>query len=456
MAKIDKGITTDTQIKRAIKQAISDGKLTMHPIAGYKGLEIRIRPAKDSTDATSDFRHRYTHPYTGKRPYMTLGQYPALSLSDARQMHSDNMQLLARGIDPITHRDNEIAQKAKAANHTFRSVAQRWLDEQISDPEYKPTQKTLRVWNDYFKILNSAFGNMPISEITSQQVLALCKEVQKDHVQKGNRIRGKANSVFAYAIADGLIDINPVLQLRGTKILRINKTKHRPALTTPVDFAELLKEIDTLDQPDTYNKEVLQLLALTFARLGDVCRMKWADIDFNAKQWVFEPMKGQGREDMVKSLVMPLAPQTLAILEQMHQITGKYDYVFYNSRRKEAKHIDPQRINATLNNPSMNKAGIGKNYIGKGYKDVHSPHGFRASAKTMLMERLGYSHLLTELQSGRRVPDHYGNTYNRMEALAERNQMMTDWANYLDNLKAGKIDNVIYTSFKQQQDIKQG
>lgn len=457
MAKSVKGITTDTQIKKAIKQAILSDKPAFHPIAGYKGLEIRIRPTTDGTDATTDFRHRYTHPYTGKRPYMTLGQYPALSIADARQMHSDNMQLLARGIDPITHRDNEIAQKAKAVTHTFRSVAKSWLDEQTNNPNHKPSQSTIDNWQRYIKPLNDALGNCPISEVTTQQILAICKEVQKTHVYKGRAVKGLATRIFASAVAEGMIDINPVLQLTGTKILRTNKAKHHPALTTPTDFAELLKDIDALDQPNTYNKEVLQMLALTFARIGDVCAMKWKDIDFDSKQWIFEPIKGQGREDMVDSVVMSLAPQTLDILEQMQQKTGNYDYVFYNARRKQAKYIDRQRINAVLNDPSMNQAGIGKHYIeGKGYQGVHSPHGFRASAKTMLMERLGYSHLLTELQSGRSIPDQYGNTYNRMEAIAERTQMMTDWANYLDNLKAGKFDNVIYTSFKQQQNIKQG
>lgn len=456
MAKTDKSLTTDTQIKKAIKKAISDGILTIYPIAGYKGLEIRIRPNKDGAEATCDFRHRYTHPYTSKRPYMTLGQYPALSLSSARQMHSDNMQLLAHGIDPITHRDNEIAQKALAANNTFRSVAKRWLDDQISNPDHKPSQSAIDNWNRYIKPLNAAFGDRPISEVTTHHVLAVCKDVQKSRVYKGNRVKGIATRIFASAIVEGLIDINPVLQLNGTRTLKPNKTKHHSALTNPTEFAELLKEIDSIDRPNTYIKDVLQLLALTFARIGDICSMKWEDIHWSDKQWIFEPMKGQNREDMVDCVVVPLAPQAIAILERMKPATGNYDYVFYNARRKQAKYIDQQSINHTLNDPSMNKAKIGKHYVGRGYLHVHSPHGFRASAKTMLMERLGYGHLVTEIQSGRSVPDQYGSTYNRMEAIEERTQMMCDWANYLDKLRSGRIDNVIYTSFKTQQNIKLG
>ena len=91
-----------------------------------------------------------------------------------------------------------------------------------------------------------------------------------------------------------VIEYNPASDLGGTLIK--HKVKHRPSLTQPKEFAELLKDIDQLDDTSQlYNKSILQLLALTFVRIGDVCAMRWADIDLNAKQWILEPQKGQGR-----------------------------------------------------------------------------------------------------------------------------------------------------------------
>lgn len=87
---------------------------------------------------------------------------------------------------------------------------------------------------------------------------------------------------------------------------------------------------------------------------------------------------------------------------------------------------------------------------GKGYKDIHSPHGFRASAKTMLMERLGYDELITELALGHAMLNKYGKAYSRFDFSDSRTQMMTEWANYLDTIKAGKFDNVIHADFKQR------
>ena len=439
-------ISNVTQIDKFIKAGVS--KDTSYPIAGFKGLELRIRP-----NGKAEFRHRYTHPYTGKRPYMTLGSYPAFSLAQAKQAYNDNMALLAQSIDPLTHKEQENAKQAYALDNTFEAVTKDWLNEQTNNPEHVLSASTIKNWEYQIEPLLKEFGKQPIDTITTPQVLRLFREVQKKHIQKGNRVKSIASRIFAHAVINGLIEHNPVLQLTGARALKPTRNKHHPAITTPKEFAILLNEIDSLPSGKKFQKEILQLLALTFARIGDVCAMKWADIDLNAKTWIFEPQKGKNRADMVDSLIVPLAPQTIAILEQVHDITGGMEYVFYTGKRKNAPYADRQQINKALNDPSMNKAKIGKDYCGRGYLEVHSPHGFRASAKTMLMERLGYSHLITEIQSGRSMPDAYGNTYNRMEAIKERVKMMNEWANYLDDIKAGKVDNILFVDFnnaKQQ------
>lgn len=430
-------LTGVTQLEKAIR---GSKVTTAYPIAGFKGLELNVRV--NATGKVADFRHRYTHPFTGKRPYMTLGQYPALSLEQAKQAYNDNQALLAQQIDPITHRETEKTKQAYALANTFEAVAKDWQQANgITNPRTLTNQEIL------LKPLLKAFAKTPIDTITTQQVLRLCRDIQKTHTQKGNRVKGIANQIFAHAVVNGLIEHNPVLQLQGAKALKPTKEKHHPAITDPAEFAQLLKEIDSLPAYGTtgnFNKQVLQLLALTFVRIGDLCSMQWQDINLPAKQWTFTPQKTGDNKKMVSSLVMPLPPQAVAILEYMHTITGGQDYVFYNGRRKDEPYTDPQRINDLLNKPSMNKAGIGKDYCQRGYKDVHSPHGFRASAKTMLMERLGYDELITELQMGHKMLNKYGKAYSRMEMIKQRTAMMTDWGQYLDDLKAGKIDNVIF------------
>lgn len=439
MMTIKTELTTDTQIKRAIKDIIKAGKTVSYPISGYKGLEVRIRPHKDSPDATADFRHRYTHPITGKRPYMTLGQYPALSLADARQFHSDNMQLLAKDIDPIEHRADTKQKEMTDRQNTLQHFINEWRDIQASK---KLSAGTINKNKELLKPIESQLGHMRVTDITPSIIIKFINNIQKKHTYKGLRVRTLLKSILQIAKAHMVIEYNPASELQGT--LKNHKIKHRPALSNDIGaFAELLKDIDQLDDASQlYNKSILQLLALTFVRIGDACAMQWADIDMNAKQWHLEPQKGKGRGDMVASIVIPLAPQAMDILERMQLLTGDQKYVFHNSRRKKMPYHHVQEINKVLNSDLMNN--------GHGYKGIHTPHGFRASAKTMLMERLGFDELVTELALGHAMLNKYGKAYNRMTAIDDRTLMMTKWATYLDDIKAGKFDNVIHASFKQK------
>ena len=442
---VKKEVSTDTQIKRAIKEAVQADKAASYPVAGYKGLEVRIRPHKEGADATSDFRHRYTHPITGKRPYMTLGQYPALSLADARQYHSDNMQLLAKGIDPIEHREGKKQKELTERQNTLNHFINEWRDIQASKDLNKRTIKNLE---ELVRPIENQLGHMKVIDITPSLVIKFINSIQKTNTYKGLRVRTLLKSILQIAKAHMVIEYNPASDLVGT--LKAHKAKHRPALSNDVTaFAKLLNDIDQLDDASQlYNKRILQLLALTFTRVGDLCAMRWTDINWLKKQWQFKPQKSGTRGDMVASLVIPLAPQALAILEQMQPLTGDSDYVFYNPRRKKEPYHHTQEINKVLNSDLMNN--------GQGYKDIHSPHGFRSSAKTMLMERLGYDELITELALGHRMLNAYGTAYNRMTGLEQRAEMMTAWANYLDDIKAGKFDNVIHADFKKAAKQKHG
>ena len=434
-----KEVSTDTQVKRAIREVMQADRTVSYPVAGYKGLEVRIRSNKDGADATSDFRHRYTHPIPGKRPYMTIGQYPALSLADARQFHNDNMQLLAKGIDPIEHREckkqKELAERQNTLNHFINE----WRDIQASKNLNKRTIKNLE---ELVRPIENQLGHIKVTDITPSLVIKFINNIQKTNTYKGLRVRTLLKSILQIAKAHMVIEYNPASDLLGT--LKRHTPKHRPALSNDVTaFAKLLNEIDRLDDTSQlYNKRILQLLALTFTRVGDLCAMQWTDINWLKKQWQFKPQKAGNRGDMVASLVIPLAPQALAILKQMKSLTGDSDYVFHNPRRKAAPYQHPQSVNKVLNGDLMND--------GQGYKDIHSPHGFRSVAKTMLMERLGYDELITELALGHRMLNAYGTAYNRMTGLDQRAAMMDDWANYLDDIKAGKFDNVIHADFKQQ------
>lgn len=430
-------LNTVSQIEKVIKTTKTT---TAYPIAGTKGLELNVRVGKQGTVA--DFRHRYTHPITGKRPYMTLGSYPTFMLEQARKAYNDNLSLIAQNIDPLSQRELDRQKQAFSLNNTFGAVAMSWFDE--NKDSVMP--KTVENWKNLIKPLMKHFKNTPIDSITTPQILQFLKGIQKDHIQKGNLVKGIANRIFAYAVINGLIEHNPVLQLTGARALKPTRTKHHPAIIEPLEFSKLLQDIHAMPaQTGNFNKQILQLLALWFVRIDDLCSMKWCDVDFVGKTWTFRPQKGQNRADMVDSLVIPLAPQAIAILQDMYEITGGMEYVFYNGRRKLKPYANKGEINKLLNSNTMND--------GQSYKGIHTPHGFRASARTMLEERLDFDYRLIEMQLGHNVRDVNGRAYNRVKWLDKRQQMMNAWANYLDDLLAGKVDNVIYFNHQTRQPV---
>ena len=439
-----KAIKLDSQIQKAIKDTIKAGKTDSYPIAGYKGLEVRIRPHKNGLDAAIDFRHRYSHPVTGKRPYMTLGQYPALTLADARDIYRNNIALLAKNIDPLENKETEKQKEITDRQNTLNHFINEWQEIQDSKNLSLSTIKNNR---SAVKEIQKHLGSMKVTDISPSIVIKFIKNIQKTYSYKGLQVKTTLRSILQIAKAHMIIEYNPASDLQGTLIT--HKKTHYPSLTDPKDFAKLLNDIEQLnDASQLYNKRILQLLALTFTRVGDVCAMQWAGINWLKRQWEFKPQKAGNREDMVASIVIPLAPQALAILKQMQSLTGDSVYVFHNPRRKKAPYHHTQEINKVLNSDLMNN--------GQGYKDIHSPHGFRSAAKTMLMERLGYDELITELSLGHRMLNAYGTAYNRMTGLDQRAAMMNDWANYLDAIKAGKFDNVIHADFKNKDNAKQG
>lgn len=412
-------IKTVTQIEKAMREATVT---TPYPIAGCTGLELNIR-VNTTGGKVADFRHRYTHPVTGKRHYMTLGRYPALTLEQAKKGYSDNLATLAQGLDPIEKRDMAKRQEKVDRLNVMQHFINEWMDRQKSKGL---AAKTLSNQARIVRIIEQEYSNMRVTDIKPSHVIQFIKRIQQKSSHQGIEVKGILKSILQIAKANGVIENNPASDLN--QIVKPHKKTHHPAITEPAAFGQLLREIDTV-QGQLYQREVLQLLALTFARVGDICAMRWVDIDLEARRWAFAPQKSGKRDDMMASVIIPLSDQVLAILGRMHRITGHTARVFHNSYRKKGDYTDPQQINKLLNSPMMND--------GKSYKDIHSPHGFRASAKTMLMERLGYDELITELSLGHRMLNKYGKAYNRADHIDQRMTMMQAWADYLEDLREG-------------------
>lgn len=395
MARTTKPLTT-----AEINNAKPKGKL--YRLYDGNGLVLNITPT-----GSKAWYLQYKHPITTKAQMYKLGDYPALSLADARDRVMSCQSLLANNIDPKAHDERQKQAKLNAIRNDFKSVFSNWLDTM----DY--SDGTLRKMENYKNELIAVLGNKPISEISVPDLIAVLKPVEgAGHFAKLEKMRTMLNKTFSYAIATGLIQTNPAINLRG--VFKTGDVKHNPAILDEARLAELIQCIDGYHGNFTTKKALLFAL-LTFARPGEVRHITWNDIkDGN---WEYIPNKT--RKSTAVKMLNPLPTQALEILEQMKAFRSS-EFIF-PSVTSNVRPLSENTLNQALRRMGFDNT-------------EQTSHGFRAIARTLLEERFGYDYRMIELQLGHQVRDSNGRAYNRVQWLEKRREMMQAWADYLESL----------------------
>lgn len=381
-------------------------KAKQYKLADEKGLFLLVHP-----NGSKYWRQKYR--YDGKEKLLALGVYPDISLAQARQRRDEARKLLALGVDPGQHRKAQKAARLDAAANSFEVIAREWLEHRKASVEPAQHVKTLaRMQNDVFPWL----GRKPITSIEAADVLAVLKRVDARGARfTAHRIRSEVSQVFRYAIATTRAQRDPCPDLKGA--IPAAQTENFAAITTPAQVGELLRAIDGFR--GTFPVQcALRLAPLLFVRPGELRKAKWSEIDLAKGEWKYTVSKTKTEH------LVPLAPQAVAVLQELYHMTGHREYVFPGAR-------DPNR--------PMSDAAINAALRRMGYdtKTEITGHGFRAMARTILAEQLHQKPEVIEHQLAHSVPDALGKAYNRTKFLKERKTMMQLWADYLDRLKAG-------------------
>ena len=397
-------------------------------VSGIAGLSIRIYP-----NGKKEYYLRYAHPHIdGKRPRIMLGKVEDISLYEAKYKAETILSMVAQGSDPkAIHQKEQVNKYVHLKNATFADITQAWRDHKTSSRNRSKSRKrafsesTLKFWDLCLGYMCREIGDLRMNDITSEMILSVCEAIQNNENQAtfvGASTRLYTEKVFSFAVARGLCDRNIAIDTRG-ELAPASSGNHLPAITKPDQFATLLNDMSNFEGASKITLEAMNLLPYVFVRSIDLRSMRWQDIDWDNKLWEFSPTKGEGREDMVSHLVVPLATQVIERLRRIKAITGHKEYVFASMRASSNSYIS--------------KATLVQIFHRLGYKDVQCAHGFRASAKTLLMEQseLRYSDIVTELQLGHRIKDTHGGAYNRLDEIDTRILMMQDWADYIDKLR---------------------
>lgn len=402
-----KGLT-DTTIKTA-KPTDKEYKL-----ADGGGLYLLVKP-----NGGKYWRLKYR--YLGKEKLLALGVYPEVSLRDARLKRDTAKKRLEDGQDPSEVKKEEKRLSILQSENTFEAIANEWLSKRT-----KVKEVTVKGYQRYLSYAFTAFGHKPVNEVTSPDVLALCRTLEaRGTIETAHRVKTTCGLVFRYAIATGRATYEPTQALRGA--LQPVVTNHQAAITDPSQVARLMQDIQGYEGHYTV-VYALKLAPLVFVRPSELRGALWADIDLEAKEWRYHVHKTKTEH------IVPLSLQAVKLLADLKAISSNSPYVFPSVR-------SPQR---TMSENTINAALRRLGYT----SEQMCGHGFRAMARTILDEVLGYPIEVIEMQLAHAVKDANGRAYNRTKYRDQRHKMMQHWSDYLDGLQA---DNVVAVNFNGSQ-----
>ena len=357
---------------------------------------------------------RFKYRISGKEKRLSIGVYPDVGLKDARERRDELRRLLASGVDPGVNRKVQKAAKAERTADSFEALGREWFAKNQPTWATSHADKIIaRLENDVFPWL----GGKAIAEITAPDVLSVLRRIEgRGTLDTAHRAKGNISQVMRYAIATGKAERDPCPDLRGA--LPPLTHENFASITEPTEVARLLRAMDAFSGTFVV-KSALLLSPLVFVRPGELRCAEWAGFDLDKAEWGYFVSKTKSDH------VVPLASQAVAILRELHALTGHGRYVFPGR--------DPQK--------AMSEAAVNAALRRMGYdtKTEITGHGFRAMARTILHEELHQKPEVIEHQLAHKVPDALGTAYNRTKFLKERRAMMQLWADYLEKLKAGAV-----------------
>jgi integrase len=419
MASLDRlfPMLTDTACKNA-RCPIDKSRLRL---ADGGGLYLEVAP-------NGSKRWFWKYLFAGREKRLALGNYMEpwsktvrVGLKAARRARDDARKLQQAGTDPAQRRQLDKLERKAQHLTTFEAVAREFHKTKIARLSPRYAARWLeRMEKDLFPWI----GSLPLADITAPLLLRTLRRIEERGANEtAHTLRQTAGQVFRFGIATGRCERNPAPDLHGA--LKPIQVKHMAAVLEPPQAGALMRSIDNYEgQPST--RAALTLAALLFQRPGNIRAMEWAEIDMNTALWTIPAAKMKrtvhGKTNGRPHLV-PLARQALDILAEIQPLSGRGCYVFPSLLSGE-RPMSENTLRTALRR--------------MGYtNDDMTPHGFRAMARTIMVEKLNVSPDVIEAQLAHGKSGPLGSAYDRAEFMDQRRAMMTKWADFLDELRAG-------------------
>lgn len=401
---------TDVECKNAV---CPPDKLRVR-LACSGGLYLEVSP-------NGSKRWFWKYRKEGKEGRMAFGSYPDVSAKGARALRDEAKKVKDSGLDPVRARKLEILRNGQTGGDTFKAIALEWYKKQVpqwsashAERSYRQLERDLFPW----------IGDRRMVEIQPLDLLtALQKVEERGAIETADRVLMLARQIWDYWLPTA-----DVQQRNITVGLKGRLTPYRSgtfaAIVDPVRMGELLRAMQVY-KGGPIVRTALLLAPMLYQRPGNLRDMEWSELDLDAALWTIPSMKMKRtkvEKEQGDPHVVPLPSQAVALLRNLQPLTGHGVYVFPGER----SHDRPVSDNSVRS--ALYALGFGKE---------QTWHGFRASARTMLVDELNLDPLAIEANLAHAVKDANGRSYNRTQYLKQRFEQVQIWANYLDKLRIG-------------------
>jgi integrase len=362
------------------------------------GLVILVRPT-----GTKVFQYPYK--MGGKYNVFTIGQYPDMPAVDARKQRDLVRDMIKQGINPNQKKQIERQLNVQAGEQSFEAIARNWHGKQIWAAKHKASILS-RLENDVFPKI----GYKHINQVNAQEILAILYDIEaRGSLDMVRRVNQYCVAIFDHGIAMGLCEFNPAIG--RTKAIKSAPVKHRPYLKES-QLPDFLQRLDNYSG-GMLVQLALKLLLLTFVRPGELRGARWDEINLDKAEWKIPA----ARMKMKRDHIVPLSTQAVEVIKQIQIISGRCEIIFPGERK----------ITKPISDVTLTKALIIMGYTGEN-KVV--PHGFRATASTILNEK-GFKPDVIERQLAHVEKNKVRASYHHSEYLDDRRHMMQWWGDYI-------------------------
>lgn len=429
---------SDTKIKNAKpkekKYVLSDGN----------GLQLLIKP-----NGKKIWEVRYT--LAGKPKATTIGNYPLVTLVEARERRNTFKSKIANGIDPIQEKkqikaliEEEKVENEALKNGQFHLVAYGWLDTLTNDET--TTKKRRRAFErDIFPYLceydkqHTIVSSKHINTITHGELLRIINEKEKTAAETARRLLTDCNRLWLYAISHGHASFNITTNISKKDALKKPVKNHYPKITDKKILGELLRAIDEY-KGSVIVRNLLRFVSIIPLRADNLCKLKWDNIDFDKAIITIKRSEMKVKNKTLPDFVLPLPKQAIAILKETQESTGWGEWVFHGVTN----------FNTHIGLESANKALRLMGFVDEVNGRKQTLHSFRGTFRS-LSETHAREHGAS-FETMEKVLDHQEANQavraytHKADYTEQMRELLQWWAIFLDKIKNQPKSNTSLTA----------